>query len=271
MTSATRGEAEQGVLREEIKEHRGKYYVTYIPADARRSYSLIQIVFLDVGIGFDEAKHTMEQELIVWLDRFPVPVEVTAFNAKDDPIFFTEKHENSILVGYINQQTGQIIKTWGLSDYTQLPQEQLQADYLAKVYEVLPFRRQDEFRQETLRKLRSQGKAIRLAVFLIFVVPVLIEIIGMGIDWIGNFLTVISVTIGLYKLSKAMGWIKPTKRENLNAEKKRKMEHYYYHCETNPEAFNRLKIENFEREAIKRTHDEAQAILNNVTGRNDYE
>jgi hypothetical protein len=49
------------------------------------------------------------------------------------------------------------------------------------------------------------------------------------------------------------------------------MEHYYYHCETNPEAFNRLKIENFEREAIKRTHDEAQAILNNVTGRNDYE
>lgn len=38
------------------------------------------------------------------------------------------------------------------------------------------------------------------------------------------------------------------------------MKHYFYHCEGNPEGFNRLKIENFEREAIRRTHDVADSL-----------
>jgi hypothetical protein len=42
------------------------------------------------------------------------------------------------------------------------------------------------------------------------------------------------------------------------------MNHYFYHCERNPEAFNRLKFENFERDAIERTRDEAEAIRKGV-------
>jgi hypothetical protein len=57
-----------------------------------------------------------------------------------------------------------------------------------------------------------------------------------------------------------LGWIKPSQREKQKAEKDLKMQHYFYHGELNPDGFNRLKIENFDREAIERTHKEADAL-----------
>ncbi len=38
------------------------------------------------------------------------------------------------------------------------------------------------------------------------------------------------------------------------------MRHYYYHCERNPEAFERLKIENFRQEEISRTKSQAAMV-----------
>ena len=40
------------------------------------------------------------------------------------------------------------------------------------------------------------------------------------------------------------------------------MNHYFYHCERNPEGFMRLKVENFEREAKERTLKEVEALRN---------
>ena len=91
-------------------------------------------------------------------------------------------------------------------------------------------------------------------------VPVLIEILSLEIDWIGYLLSAISITVGLYKLGKAMGWIQPSQRERAESEKLRKMEHYYYHCEKNPDAFNKLKVDNFRREAVEDTFKESEKI-----------
>jgi hypothetical protein len=38
------------------------------------------------------------------------------------------------------------------------------------------------------------------------------------------------------------------------------MRHYYWHCERNVEAFNRLKIQNFERVLMERTRKEAETL-----------
>jgi len=54
--------------------------------------------------------------------------------------------------------------------------------------------------------------------------------------------------------------LKPSQREKQEAERNLKMSHYFYHCERNPEGFNRLKIENFEREAIEGTRKEAEEL-----------
>jgi hypothetical protein len=52
---------------------------------------------------------------------------------------------------------------------------------------------------------------------------------------------------------------KSTREKEKEAEELR-MRHHHHHCEWNPEAFQRLKAENFEREAIARTRAEAAAL-----------
>jgi hypothetical protein len=252
--------SKQKVFRDRISKHRGNYYVTYSPADLRSSIAIVQLTFpqpvADVGI----VKQAIERELESWLKQYPVPTMVTAFDVKEDVLQVSSKYDESHLIGYVDQQTNQIIKHWRLLGNNELPPEQMKSEYLARVYEGLPFRRQEDVELEAYRKARSSGRAIRFIVFLVVGVPVLIEIISLGINWIGYLLSGISISIGLYKLGKAMGWIKPSQRDQEKAEKNRKMDHYFYHCEKNPEAFNRLKIENFERETIERTIREEEAI-----------
>lgn len=124
----------------------------------------------------------------------------------------------------------------------------------------MPFRLQEEVRQKAEREARATGRAIRLIVFLTVVVPVLIEVVALGVTWLGHFLAVLSIAGGVYKIGKALGWLNPTEREKQKAENDLKMKHYFYHCELNPNGFNRLKIENFEREAIEQTRSEAEAL-----------
>lgn len=87
-------------------------------------------------------------------------------------------------------------------------------------------------------------KAIILVGWIL--VPLAITILGFASPVVGVILLVISIfKIGITTI-KHFGspdkWI-PGYTEKM--EKERKMKHYYYHCEKNPDAFNRPKIENF--------------------------
>lgn len=249
----------QRVFREQIKEHRGDYYVSYRPADARFPSAFVQLTFLDDGHDVADVKKAMERELQSWLSRFRVPVTVSSYDAKDGFIHVATEFDQSHLTGYVDPQTDQIIRQWGLLKNEELPPEQMGARYLERVYEGVPFRLQEAVRQNVLRETRMLGRSARIAIFLLVGVPVLIEMVSMGVTWLGHVLAGISISVGLYELGKAMGWLKPA-REKEKAERDLRMKHYFYHCEQNPEGFNRLKIENLEREAIRRTHDEADAL-----------
>lgn len=250
----------QKVFRDKLKEHRGEYYVIYYPADVRMPFANIQVVFPHDGFDAQAVARAMEQELDGWLKRYPVPVMVSAFNAKEDVIRLSDESDKSHLMGYIDSLTGKTIRRWGLFQDKELPSEQMDSGYLERVYEGIPFRLQEDVRKKVLREVRVTGRVIRLFVFFVFVVPVLIEIVSLGVDWLGYILSGISISIGIYKTIKALGWLKPSQREKREAEKDLKMRHYYYHCERNPNGFNRLKIENFEREAIEGTRKEAEEL-----------
>lgn len=250
----------QKVFREKIKEHRGEYYVSYQPPDTRFPSAFVQLTFLDNRHDVAVVKKAMERELQSWLSRFRVPVRVSSYDAKDDLIQVATEFSQSHLAGYVDLQTGQIIQQWGFPKDDELPSEQMDAGYLARVYEGVPFRLQEVVRQNALREIRTLGRSARIALFLMVGVPVLIEMVSLGVTWLGHVLAGLSISVGLYKLGKAMGWLKPTQRDKEKAEKDLRMKHYFYHCEQNPEGFNRLKIENLEREAIRRSHDEADAL-----------
>lgn len=252
----------QKVFREQIKEHRGDYYVSYQPADTRFSSAAAHLTFLGNGHDVADVKKAMERELQSWLSRFRVPVTVSAYDAKDDLIQVATEFSQAHLAGYVDPQTGQIIQQWGFPKDDELPSDQMDARYLARVYEGVPFRLQETVRQNAMREARTMGRSIRMIVFLLAGVPLLIEIVSLGVTWVGHILAGISITAGLYKLAKMMGWLKLTQRAKEIAEKDLRMKHYFYHCERNPEGFNRLKIENFERDAIHQNHLEADQIRN---------
>lgn len=250
------------VFRDKIQEHRGSYFVIYNPADGDSWLATVSLVFPEVTVDVSEVRRAMEQELAHWLNRFAVPVMVSAFNAKDSVIRFSDEPNNTHLTGYVDAQSRKLVQRWGLLKDEEFPSEQKDADYLERAYQGVPFRLQEKVREEARRKARTTGRIIRLFVFFVATVPVLIELIAWA-TWLGHVLAGLSVATGLYKIGKAMGWLRPTQREKEEAEKMSKMEHYFYHCERNPETFNRLKCENFERESIERTRAEAETLRKN--------
>ncbi|MEX2163174.1 MAG: hypothetical protein WD823_02870 [Sulfuricaulis sp.] len=250
----------QKVFRDGIKEHRGSYFVIYKPADVNSSLALVSLVFPETSVEVTEVRRAMEQELKHWLNRFSVPVMVTAFDVTDRLIHFSEGPYESHLMGYIDPHTGGLVQKWGLFEEDETPSEQKDVGYLERVYQGVPFRLQGKVREEVRREARVRGRVIRFIVFFYVGGAVLIELIALGVNWLGHVLAAVSIAVGSYKLGKAMGWLKPTKRDKEKAEKGQKMGHYFYHCERNPEAFNRLKCENFERDAIEQTHKESEAV-----------
>jgi hypothetical protein len=251
-----KGRNQQGdVYRNELKEHRGEYFVTYQPADLRCTLANLSIIFYDRQPNEDEIMRLMEQELKIWLARFPVPLMVSSFDVTESLIPLSESH----LLGYIDPHTGTLVKKWGLHENV-LPTDGMTAEYLEKVYREVPFRRREDVirvAHEDSRKVRAGVRIFRAVFIFGAVIPVAIELISLGVGWLGSLLQVLSISTGFYKIAKTAGWIKKSKSATEEEEKKRKMEHYYFHCEKNPEGFLRLKCENSERAAKERTVKEA--------------
>ena len=263
MVPQEKGVSNQKVFRDAIKEHRGNYFVVYKPADVNSSLASVSLVFPETTVEATEVRLAMEEELRYWLNRFAVPVMVSAFDAKDSLIHFSEGPYESHLMGYIDPHTGGLVQKWGLFEEGEMPSEQKDAGYLERVYQGVPFRMQEKVREKVRREARVRGRVIRVIVFFYVGGAVLIELVALGVNWLGHVLAAVSIATGSYKLGKAMGWLKPTRRDKEKAEKEQKMGHYFYHCERNPEAFNRLKCENFERDAIEQTRNESEAIRKN--------
>jgi hypothetical protein len=253
----------QGVLRDKIKLHRDWYFVEYQPADARSSFALLLLTVLSEPTDLESVASAAESELQYWLQRYPVPIMLYALDAKGDPLHFPGRGDESHLMGFVVQQTGMINRRWGLFENDELPAEQMEADYLAHAYDGIPTRMQKDVRTEAMRKAQVEGRLFRTIIFFVVIVPVLIEIISLGIDWLGYLLAAGSIVVGLYKAAKILGWLQPTQREKEKSERNLRMNHYFYHCERNPEGFNRLMIENFKQDAIEQTRKEAEALLKN--------
>ncbi len=263
MEPLEKGVGDEKVFRDGIKEHRGSYFVIYKPADVNSSLASVSLVFPETMVEATEVRQAMEQELKRWLNRFAVPVMLSAFDAKGDLIHFSEEPYESHLMGYIDPHSGGVVQKWGLFEEDEMPSEQKEAGYLERIYQGVPFRLQEKVREKVRHEARVRGRVTRVIVFFYAGSAVLIELVALGVNWLGHVLAAVSIAIGTYKLGKAMGWLKPTKRDKEKAEKEQKMGHYYYHCERNPEAFNRLKCENFERDAVEQTRNESEAIRKN--------
>jgi hypothetical protein len=120
-----------------------------------------------------------------------------------------------------------------------------------------------EVRKEAGRnatQFRQGIRLFRIATIFWVGIPLLIEIVSLGVNWIGYALWAISVSFGLYKFGKIIGWIRPSKRQLKQEEEMQRLRHYAYHCDRNPMGFQRLKSENLERDAMEETQNEFNSL-----------
>jgi hypothetical protein len=260
MSLSKNNAGEQKVFRDKIKEGRKNYYIEYQPADERYSLADLQLVFFQDSPNAETVARLMEQELKSWLKRFPVRVMTTAWDAKENAIKIPSKGGDSILWGCVNSQTGEVIQKWGIMKSCEDLSDKRTREDLARIYKGVPFRLQEEVRQKAQHEWRTTAMIANSFVLFIVVIPVLIEIIGLGVAWIGYTLSGISIVAGFFKIAQTVGWIRLSKRQQEKQEIERKKEHYFYHCERNLKGFNRLLTENIEKDALERTQKEAEKI-----------
>jgi hypothetical protein len=244
------------VFRDKIREPRDNYFVEYCPVIAGMPFATLQVVYPSEKDDNAKIRSVMEKELLHWLARFPVPIFASSFDTKGDLIHLPNSPH---LMGYVDAK-GQIIKLWRQMKNEELPADQIDPGYLARVYKDIPFRFAKDVREKVRRDSRFSIAVAFTIIFFTAVVPVLIEMISLGLEWLKYLLEGMSLLKGGYEIGKAFGWLKPSQCEKERSEKKSKMEHYYYHCERNPKAFQSLKLENFEAEAISKIRSEDAAL-----------
>jgi hypothetical protein len=145
------------IWRDELKEHRGSYYVTYQPPDSRWNFALVDLVFHGKQPEASGIRRAMEQEIKLWLTRFRVPVMSSSFDATETVIHLPKEDGGSMLMAYIDPRTAQVVHRWSVFEDDEMPAEQMTSEHFSHVYRDVPFRRAKAVREAAdieHRKLR---------------------------------------------------------------------------------------------------------------------
>lgn len=146
---------------------------------------------------------------------------------------------------------------WRLLKDEELPDDALNRDHLRKVYFDVPFRTNRDIEVECKKHARVVLGIKWFVFFATIVVPLLVLILPE----ISRPIAVIVLVYGILKIAvkflKQSGKIKKSARQVEREKEELEIQHHHYHCKKNPQAFQRLKNENFDREERERTRKEA--------------
>lgn len=245
---------------QQVKEGRNWYFVEYRPPISGYKFATLSLVVLTKRKGLEKIAESMEAELVIWLERYPIPIMVSTFDDSGTLLELENIRECNHLIGYIDRQTHRVIRKWHLLKDEELPIDALDTSYLREIYSDIPFKTKQQLRQESLQK----AKQLRLGWWIVFVwaviVPAGVAILEWWSDWLGVVVLLYSLWKATEKALQLTGKWPKSKLEIQKEEEEVRMRHHHYHCERNPEGFNRLKLENFEREARMEIHQEAQSL-----------
>jgi hypothetical protein len=211
----------------------------------------------------------MLNELSTWLKRFDVPIMISAWDARENQIH-PNAGETSFLVGW-QASSGEVAHSWRYTDLDVFLATQPKHVDWRTIYTNVPFKTDAQVKANAetfINERRRQNRYLKAILFgWLAIIPAGIALFQyFGPEWLG----LAALIFGLWKASRAgfrlWRYSKPTPSEAAKAEKQQKMDHYFYHCERNPDGFARLKVENFEREAAERVRKEAEALAKREGG-----
>lgn len=245
-----------------IKEDRGKYFVEYQPPVAKNPFANLSLVY-PTNFDLHEVGEAMHLEMAYWMRRYPVPVMVCAYDAVEN--ILRPDGEEGFLVGWFKPGSKEFACSWKLSELPAFLNDASALPDWRTIYTDVPFKTDTQVKasaQNYLNERRKQALAIKIILTIwVAAIPATWAVIQyVGPEWLGLVVMLYSLWQAWRTWQKLMGLSKPPPREQEKAEKERKMAHYFYHCERNPDGFLRLKAENFEKDISERTRKEAAEL-----------
>jgi hypothetical protein len=242
-----------------VKESRGWYFIEYHPPVINYKFANLHLVITIENASEIDIVDAMEKELKDWLNRYPVPLFVSAFDNSGEIYNLRKIKDCNHLMGFFNKD-GEICLYWKLLKDEEIPDIVSNQDYIDDLYSDIAFKTYTEL--DVDRRKRQQK--IQLGWFIFFVwlvmVPLFIEIFG----YFSNLLSLIVLIYSFYKALRMgielIGESKKSKRAKEREAEETLKNHYYYHCKMNPEGFERLKLENFEKMGKDEIKKEAESL-----------
>jgi len=242
-----------------IKEDRGWYFVEYSPPMANYRFSLLQLSVVEARDAQAVAT-AMESEVREWLSRYPVPVMATACSADGSVLSLKTVRPIDNLIAWIEPVESKPVLRWELVENDVLPDVALNRGFLEEVFANVPSKTGREIQEEFAKNLAAR----KLGWWLVFVWAVLVPLGVAVLEWWSDLLGLVVLGYAFVKAAiqalRLTGHLPKSIRQREKEAEELRMRHHHYHCEHNPEAFERLKAENFRREAIERTKAEALAL-----------
>ncbi len=248
---------------ENIKEPREDYFVEYQPSSPQLPYAALTLVFLNPPSS-ETIPALMEHELSLWLQRYPVPIMVSACDQHDDTIDLAPHRPENRLMGYVDPITHDIVCEWRWMKNEELPEEQLTDDYRHRIYAGLPHITQSDIDRNVARHKSTVRAATWLAWAWAVIIPVLFLILQISVAFFATIVMLYAFTkLGVQAL-KLWGKWPESKYDKRRNDEERAMRHHHYHCKKNPEGFLRLKVENLRREEAERTRKEFEELRTGI-------
>lgn len=241
-----------------LKEDRGWYFVEYSPPITNNRFSILQLSVVE-SINDQAVAEALEFEVRGWMDRYPIPVLATAFSVDGSVISLTGVRPIAHLMGWHPSVGSQPILMWELIDNDRLPDSVLDREFVKRTFANIPRKTGSEIQKEVMQHIAT----MKFGWWLVFVWAVFVPLVVAMVEWWSDLLGLVVLSYAFVKAViqalRLMGRLPKSNRQRVTEASELRMRHHHYHCERNPEAFERLKNENFSTEATART--KAEALL----------
>jgi hypothetical protein len=246
-----------------LKEDRGSYFVEYKPPVSRNAFATLTLTY-SKKCDRNSVGRSMATEVDHWLKRYPVPIMTSAWDTAENRITPLDDGDG-FLFGWIDPVTATITHSWTTNELPSFFNELNSVPDWRNVYEDVPFRTDSEVKasaNQNWARLRKQNLTLKIILgFWLSAIPAVWAIVQyLGPQWLAFAVLLYSLSQAFRTARKLFWRVEPTDSDKVKAERKLKMDHYFYHCEQNPNGFVRLKAENFGRETIERNINESEAL-----------
>jgi len=248
-----------------VKEDRGWYFVEYSPPKGENPFSLLNLCVVEERSPTEIAE-ALESEAEAWLRRYQVPLMATAFSADDSVLPLQGVRLNDKMLAWPDPQTNEPVLLWEIVPNEAIPTPAKDREALRKIFSDVPVKTGAQVQQEVARfvKMRKLGWG------LVFIWAVLVPLAVALLEWWSDLLGLAVLAYAFIRAGiealRLTGHLPKSAAQQAKELEDHRMRHHHYHCERNPNAFERLKAENFHNDAVERTKAEAAAIKESQGG-----